>query len=169
MRNFGTRDLSRMLLFFRSQTPVRFTTEYGLWMRQWKGWTGDVPQTLTLRECSTVYLGLPQHTCKSFETGCSIPSYFMWEWAKLQSAAACKDSPAFHNDSQSQLNSLALLKINRDKCNELLSEDNMKRLVQAFARREWNFHSCYRMKFRLRHTQAHTLFLYLSVSTQLVT
>ena len=35
-------------------SPVMFTTEYGLWVRQWKGWTGDVPQTLTgtLKECS---------------------------------------------------------------------------------------------------------------------
>ena len=58
-------------------SPVMFTTEYGLWVRQWNGWSGDVTQTLTgtLRECS-IYLGIPQHTC-SYETGCSTPSYFM--------------------------------------------------------------------------------------------
>ena len=49
-------------------SPVMATTEYGLWVRKWTGWTGDTPQTLmgTLRECST----LASH-------GCSTPSYFM--------------------------------------------------------------------------------------------
>ena len=50
------KDLVAAVDQFSDDLPssVMFTTEYGLWVRQWKGWTGDVPQTLTgtLRECS---------------------------------------------------------------------------------------------------------------------
>ena len=35
--------------------------------------------------------------------------------------------------SESRLSSLALMKIDRERCNELLSEQNMKELVQSFS------------------------------------
>ena len=68
-------------------SPVMFTTEYGLWMRQ-SEWSFSQLQLKKTARCSTM--------------------------------------------TESRLSSLALMKINRDRCNELLSEDNMKRLVQAF-------------------------------------
>ena len=111
-------------------SPVMFTTEYGLWVRQWKGWSGDVPRTLTgtLRECSALAypnlhvllklaVVLPVTSCESERS-----------FSQLQLIKIARRSTM----TEARLSSLALMKINRDRCNELLSEDNMKRLVQAF-------------------------------------
>ena len=111
-------------------SPVMFTTEYGLWVRQRKGWSGDVPRTLmgTLREFSA--LAYPNlHVLLKLAVVLSVTSCESERsFSQLQLIKTARHSTM----TESRLGSLALMKINRDRCNELLSEDNMKRLVQAF-------------------------------------
>jgi len=109
--------------------PVMFSVEYNSWVREWKHST-TVPQTLTesLVKCSsisypnlkvllTVALTLPITSCESER------SFSQLKLIKT----ACRSTM-----TESRLASLALMKINRDRCNQLKSPDNIKELVKNF-------------------------------------
>ena len=123
-------ELAKAVDLFKGDLPhaVMFNTEYDSWVRQWKGSSSAViPDTLidALKECSVLAypnlkallilaLTLPITSCESER------SFSQLKLIKTARRATM---------SESRLSSLALMKINCDRCNDLLSEQNMKRLV----------------------------------------
>ncbi len=112
--------------------PVMFSIEYDSWVRQWKDSSPtNVPETLgaALRECHvmtypnlnvllTLAMTLPITSCESER------SFSQLKLIKTARRATM---------SESRLGSLALMKINRDRCNQLLSVENMKKLVASYS------------------------------------
>ena len=122
-------DLAKAVDLFKGDLPhaVMFNTEYDSWVWHWKEYSSAaVPDTLTgtLKECSAMAypnlnamlilaLTLPITSCESERS-----------FSKTARRATM---------SESRLSSLALMKINRERCNELLSKENMKKLIQSFS------------------------------------
>ena len=120
-------DLAKAVHLFKGDLPyaVMFNTEYYSWVQQWKDCSSAaVPDTLisALKECSVLAypnlnamlilaLTLPITSCESER------SFSQLKLLKTALRATM---------SESQLSSLALMKINRERCNALLSEQNMK-------------------------------------------
>ena len=109
-----------------------FNTEYDSWVRKWKGCSSTVPDILigALKECSVLAypnlnallilaLTLPITSCESEKS-----------FSQLKLVKTARRATT----SESRLSSLALMKINRKRCNELLSdEEKMNELVRLFA------------------------------------
>ena len=116
-------DLAKAVDLFKGDLPhaVMFNTEYGSWVRQWKeGSSAVVPGTLigTLKKCSVLAypnlnallilaLTLPITSCESKRS-----------FSQLKLIKSARRATM----SESRLSSLALMKIDRERCNELLSE-----------------------------------------------
>ena len=127
-------DLAKAVDLFKGDLPhaVMFNTEYDSWVRQWKELSSSaVPDTLVgaLKECSvlaypnlnamlTLALTLPITSCESER------SFSQLKLIKTARRATM---------TESRLSSLALMKINRERCNVLLSEQKMKELVRTFS------------------------------------
>ena len=109
---------------------VVFLNEYNSWVREWKACSTGIPQTLTeaLETCSTrsiahpnllkIALTLPITSCES------EGSFSQFKLIKTARRSTI---------TESRLTSLALMKINRDRCNQLTSTENIKELVKIFA------------------------------------
>ena len=117
---------------------VMFTTEYSLWVRKWKECISAVPETLmeALQEYSTfsypnlnvllhIALTLPLTSCESEQS---------FSWLKLIKTAQCASM------MESWLSGLALMKVNRDRCNKLTSEDRFRELVKSFTQQYQQTH-----------------------------
>lgn len=126
-------DLARAVELFKDDLPhpVMFATEYDSWVREWKGCSATVPDTLVgaLHDCSSlsypnltvllsIALTLPITSCESER------SFSQLKLIKTARRATM---------SESRLSALALMKINRDRCNELVSRENITELVKTFA------------------------------------
>ena len=113
--------------------PVMFTTEYGLWVRKWKerSMSHSVPDTLVgaLQECSPLSypnLSALLHIALTLLiTSCESERSF----SQLKLVKTARRSTM----SESRLSALALMKINRDRCNKVSSGENIKELVKIFA------------------------------------
>ena len=128
-------DLAKAVDNFKGDLPhaVMFNTEFDLWVWQWKQYSSeDVSDILigALKECSvlvypnlnalwTLALTLPITSCDSERS-----------FSQLNLIKTARRSTM--TELESRLSSLALMKINRERCNELLSEQNMKKLVTSF-------------------------------------
>ena len=126
-------DLAKAVDLFKDDLPhaVIFNTEYDSWVRHWKECSSAaVPDTLigALKECSllaypnvnallNLALTLPITSCESERS-----------FSQLQLIKTARRATI----SETRLSSLALIKINRERCNELFSEQNMKELVRSF-------------------------------------
>ena len=125
-------DLAGAVDEFKDDLPhaVLFTTEYGLWVRKWKECTTALPDTLigALQGCSNlsypnvsallnIALTLPITSCESERS-----------FSQLKLIKNARRSTM----SESRLSALALMKINRDRCNKLTSKENITELVQSF-------------------------------------
>ena len=110
---------------------MMFPIEYDSWVREWKECSTSVPDTLadTLEKCSTISypnlivllkiaLTLPITSCESERS-----------FSQLKLIKTARRSTM----TESRLSSLALMKINRDRCNKLSSAENMRELVKTFA------------------------------------
>ena len=121
-----------MIDLFKSDLPhaVMLTTENPSWVREWKGCSTTVPDTLVgaLQECSSfsypnlsallkIALTLPITSCESER------SFSQLKLIKTARRATM---------SESRLSALALMKINRDRCTRLTSEEKIKELVRSF-------------------------------------
>ena len=127
------KDLAKAVDIFKDDLPhaVMFNMEYDSWVRKWKECSSAiVPDNLigALKECSVVAypnvnallilaLTLPITSCESERS-----------FSQLKLIKTARRTTM----SESRLSSLALMKINRERCNTLLCEKNMKRLVQSF-------------------------------------
>ena len=126
-------DLAKAVDLFKGDLPhaVMFNTEYNSWVCQWKELSSSivVPDTLVgvLKECSILSypnlnallilaLTLPITSCESERS-----------FSQLKLIKTARRTTM----SESQLSSLVLM-INLERCSELLSEQNMKELVQSF-------------------------------------
>ena len=109
-----------------------FPTEYGLWVRKWKAHqpNSTLPNKLVdvFQVCSDlkypnvhallrVALTLPITSCESER------SFSQLKLIKTARRATM---------TESRLSGLALMKINRDRCNALTSETKMRELVNSF-------------------------------------
>ena len=127
-------DLGRAVDMFKGDLPhfVMFNVEYDSWVRQWKECSSAVvPDTLigALKECSA--LSYPNvHTLLILALTLPITSC---ESERSFSQLKLIETARRATMSESRLSSLALMKINRERCNVLLSEQNMKELVKKFA------------------------------------
>ena len=107
--------------------------EYDSWVRQWKSSSAGitVPDTIVdaLKECNSLTypnlrsllklaLTLPITSCESERS-----------FSQLKLIKTSRRSLM----TESRLGSLALMKINRDRCNQLESAENMQKLVTTFA------------------------------------
>ena len=112
---------------------VMFSIEYNSWVREWKACSTAIPQTLTeaLEICSSrsiaypnltvllkIALTLPITSCESERS-----------FSQLKLIKTARRSTM----TESRLTSLALMKINRDRCNQLTSTENIEELVETFA------------------------------------
>lgn len=128
-------DLITAVKYYRDDIPCieMFSIEYSLWVRQWKDWESEVPKSLTgaLRECNNMaypnLMVLLQLALTLPITSCASERSF----SQLQLIKTARR----YTMSESWLGSLALMKINRDRCNNLLSDDNIKELVQSFTQK----------------------------------
>ena len=127
-------DLAKAVDLFKGDLPhgVMFNTEFNLWVWQWKQCSSeDVSDTLigALKECSVLaYPNLNALLILALTlsiTSCESERSF----SQLKLIKTARRSTM----TESRLSSLALMKINRERCNELLSEQNMKKLVTSFA------------------------------------
>ena len=111
---------------------VMFSIEYNSWVREWKACSTAIPQTLTeaLEICSSrsiaypnltvllkIALTLPITSCESERS-----------FSQLKLIKTARRSTM----TESRLTSLALMKINRDQCNQLTSTENIEELVETF-------------------------------------
>ena len=128
------RDLADAVDQFKDDLPhaVMFNSEYDSWVKQWKQCSSaPIPHSLrdALKECSglvypnlrallIVALTLPITSCESER------SFSQLKLVKTARRATM---------SESRLSFLCLMKINRERCHELLSEKNMKELVKSFS------------------------------------
>ena len=119
--------------YYKDDLPhhVMFTTEYHQWVRQWEEESAAVPETLVdaLGKCNRLaYPNLHALLCLAvtlpITSAESEKSFSQLNLIKTAHRTVMTGS---------RLTSLALMKINRDRCNELLSDDNMKKLVSRFA------------------------------------
>ena len=123
--------LTRAVELFQGDLPhaVMFPMEYDSWVRERK-------------ECSTPPVSLADALQK-----CSTLSYpnltVLLKIAMTLPITSCESERSFSplkliktarraTMSQSRLSGLTLMKINRDRCNKLLSEENMRELVKTF-------------------------------------
>ena len=128
-------DLAKAVDHYKEDLPsaAMFSTEYFLWVRQWKNEEAEVPATLSaaLKECTELAypnittllklaVTLPITSCESERS-----------FSQLKLIKTARRSTM----GESRLSSLALMKINRDRCNELLSEENMKELIKSFSQK----------------------------------
>ncbi len=126
-------QLSEAVQFFLQDLPlsVMFPLEYNSWVREWKACSTSVPDTLadTIQKCNTITypnlmvllkiaLTLPITSCESERS-----------FSQLKLIKTARRSTM----TELRLSSLALMKINRDHCNNLSSEKKIKELVKAFA------------------------------------
>lgn len=108
------------------------TTEYGMWIRKWKehDQPADIPNKLVdaLQSCSAlqtpnlhvllrIAITLPITSCESER------SFSQLKLIKTSRRSTMSDS---------RLSGLALMKINRDRCNQLTSTEKMTELVRSF-------------------------------------
>ena len=126
-------QLTRALELFKDDLPhaVMIPIEYDSWVREWRECSTPVPVTLAdaLQKCSAlsypnlnillkIAMTLPITSCESER------SFSQLKLIKTARRATM---------SESRLSALALMKMNRDHCNKLLSEENMRELVKTFA------------------------------------
>lgn len=120
-------DLAGAVEIFKDDLPhaVMFNTEYDSWVWQWKECSSTVvPDTriVALKECSVLSypnlhallilaLTLPITSCESERS-----------FSQLKLIKTARRSTM----SESRLSSLALMKLNRERCNALSSEQNIK-------------------------------------------
>ena len=113
--------------------PVMVPTEYRMWIRKWKDHEEryEIPGKLVdaLEACSAVQfpnlhvllqiaLILPITTCESER------SFSQLKLIKTSNRSTMTDK---------RLSGLALMRINRDRCNKMTSAEKMKDLVRSFA------------------------------------
>ena len=126
-------ELAEAVELFKGDLPhaVMFRTEYDSWVRQWQESSSTtVPDTLVtaLTECNvltypnlnallTLALTLPVTLCESERS-----------FSQLKIIKTARRTTM----SESRLSSLALMKINRNRCNQLLTVENMGKLIKTF-------------------------------------
>ena len=110
---------------------VMLSTEYGMWIREWKQHNrSELPNRVVdaLQACSVIQfpnlhvllqiaLTLPITLCESER------SFSQLKLIKTSRHSTMTDS---------RLSGLALMKINRDRCNKLTSAERMEELVRSF-------------------------------------
>ena len=125
-------DCTRAVDLYKGDLPhaVMITTEYSLWMRKWKECISAVPETLmeAVQEYSTfaypnlnvlfhIALTLPLTSCENEQ------NFSQLKLIKTAQSATMMES---------RLSGLALMKVNRDRCNKLISKDRFRELVKSF-------------------------------------
>ena len=127
-------ELAQAAEFYQDDLPhsVMLPTEYGMWIRKWKKHNrpADIPDKLVdvLRSCSAsqtpnlhvllqIALTLPITSCESERSFSQL---------KLIKNSRCSTM------SDSRLTGLALMKINRDRCNNLTTAEKMTEFIKSF-------------------------------------
>ena len=116
---------------------VMFITEYHQWVRQWTEQSAELPKTLVdaLGKCNCLaYPNLHELLRLAVTLPITLPITSAESERSFSQLKLIKTARRT-TMTGSRLTSLALMKINRDRCNQLLSDDNMKKLVSRFAQR----------------------------------
>ena len=114
-----------------------FITEYHQWVRQWTEQSAELPKTLVdaLGKCNCLaYPNLHELLRLAVTLPITLPITSAESERSFSQLKLIKTARRT-TMTGSRLTSLALMKINRDRCNQLLSDDNMKKFVSRFAQR----------------------------------
>ena len=132
-------SLKEAVQFFSSDlpNPVMFSIEYSDWVRKWK--SVSTPGTSTAI--------IPERLIDSY-TQCSSTQYpnlhVVFRIALTLPITSCQSERSFSQlklvktarrsvMTESRLSGLALMKLNRERCNSLSSEGRIKEVVRRFA------------------------------------
>ena len=134
-------DLTKAVEMFKDDLPhsVMFTCEYNSWVREWKQCSVQVPDTLVgaLHEGSS--LSYPNLTVL-LKIALTLPITLCESERSFSQLKLIRRSTM----TESRLTALALMKINRGRCNQLVSQENMTefKLSCNFILEGSSFHLC---------------------------